>query len=236
MQSRLYRTGWKLLDLLFPPQCAGCGSWGKRYCPECFSRTQLIQNPICQICGDPLEPSENVICGRCRTGPVSFTAVRSWGVFADPLQSAIHNLKYRQNRGLGEVLAQPLVGLLNRYRWGIDLIIPVPLDKERRRQRGYNQAALLARPIAWETGIRYAPEGLMRVRTTRAQVGLSMSERVENMAGAFKAKSDVVSGRNIWVIDDVITTGSTINACANALINSGAEQVYGMTLARSAHI
>lgn len=235
MQSRLYQAGWKLLDVLFPPSCAGCGSWGERYCPTCFEETKLISNPICQICGDKLHHPDDVVCARCRNEKVAFSAIRSWAEFVEPLQSAIHKLKYRQDRGLGEILAEPLVDLVKKYRWGIDLIIPVPLDAIRRNERGYNQAALLARPISWRTGIPYSDQALFRDKITRQQVGLSMSERAENMAGAFRAIDRWAKEKTILVIDDVITTGSTINACAHALIAAGARRVYGMTLARSQH-
>lgn len=235
MQSRLYKAGWKLLDVLFPPSCAGCGSWGERYCPACFKNTKLIADPICQICGEPLPHPGEIICARCRSQQVAFTAIRSWAIFSEPLQTAIHKLKYRQDRGLGIVLAQPLIDLLRKYHWKIDLIIPVPLDTVRRKERGYNQAALLARPISWQTGIPYSIQTLFRERITKQQVGLSLSERAENMAGAFRADRLWAAGKKILVIDDVITTGSTINACAGALIKAGASQVYGMTLARSRH-
>lgn len=235
MQSRLYKAGWKLVDVLFPPSCAGCGSWGERYCPTCFENTKLVTNPICQICGEPIPQPGEVICARCGNQQVAFTAIRSWAVFSEPLQSAIHKLKYRQDRGLGIVLAQPLIDILGKYHWKIDLIIPVPLDTERRKERGYNQSALLARPISWQTGIPYSEQALYRERITKQQVGLSVSERAENMAGAFRADRNLAGGKNILVIDDVITTGSTINACAGALINAGAAKVYGMTLARSTH-
>lgn len=236
MQSRLYRAGWKLLDVLFPPSCAGCGSWGDRYCPTCFKKTKLVNKPICQICGDRITSDHDVICDRCRNQQVNFTAIRSWAYFAEPLQSAIHKLKYRHDRGLGEVLAQPLLELYQKYHWQIELIVPVPLDSAKQKERGYNQAALLARPISWSTDIPYTDRALSRVKTTRQQVGLSMSERAENVAGAFGAQRAWVEGKGILVIDDVITTGATINACALALINAGASQVFGLTLARSTHI
>ena len=235
MQSRLYNAGWKLLDVLFPPKCAGCGSWGERYCPACFGKTRLITRPFWQICGEPLPHSQEIICARCRGQQVAFAAIRSWAVFSEPLQSAIHKLKYRQDRGLGMVLAQPLIELQRRYHWKIDLIIPVPLDKVRRKERGYNQAALLARPISWQNGVPYTDHALFRDKITKQQVGLSASERRENMSGAFRADEKWVAGKKILVIDDVITTGSTINACAAALINAGADQVYAITLARSSH-
>ena len=235
MQSRLYKTGWKVLDLLFPPKCAGCGKWGERYCAACLKKSVLIPAPICQICGDPLPDGGEVICVRCRTQQVAYTAVRSWAVFEEPLQSAIHQLKYRQDRGLGEVLALPMIDIIKKYMWDIDLVIPVPLDDARRKERGYNQAALLARPISWETGIPYKKGILNRIKVTRQQVGLNITERRENMSGAFQADRDQVSGKRMLVVDDVITTGATLNACAHALISAGAERVFGLTLARSSY-
>lgn len=235
MQSRLFKAGWKLLDVLFPPSCAGCGSWGKRFCANCFEKTTLIKDPICQLCGDKLFTPGNILCHRCTSQAGVCSAIRSWAVFAEPLQTAIHKLKYRQDRGLAGVLAQPLVDLLNRYHWQIDLIIPVPLDSERRKERGYNQAALLTKPVAWTTGMPFDDISLKRIRTTRPQVGLSIADRNKNMAGAFVAEGGNISGKKILLIDDVITTGSTINSCAQALIKAGADQVYGLTLARSSH-
>jgi ComF family protein len=235
MQSRLYHAGWKLLDVLFPPKCAGCGEWGDRYCPTCFEKTNLVEHPICQICGDTLPEDHAVMCMRCRNQPVAFTAIRSWGDFSEPLKSAIHSLKYHQDRGLGEVLAKPLVGLLRQYRWEIDYIVPVPLDSARRKERGFNQAALIARPISWSLAIPYSSQILFRNRITQQQVGLSLSERAENLADAFSTKGEIVLGKSVLVVDDVITTGATINSCAFALINGGAGKVYGITLARSSH-
>jgi ComF family protein len=137
---------------------------------------------------------------------------------------------------LSEVLADPLIQLLQYYSWPVELIIPVPLDKVRSKNRGYNQAALLARPISWGTGIPYSEDALTREKITSQQVGLNVEERIENMAGAFYAVGSRVSGKTIMVVDDVITTGATINACACALIKGGAARVYGITLARSSHL
>lgn len=233
MQPRLYQVGWKILDVLFPPICAGCGSGGERFCPSCCRRIQLITDPVCQLCGHPLNDPGLLSCERCRNQHVAFSAIRSWAVFADPLQSAIHRLKYHQDRGLGEILAEPLSTLLLNYNWKIDLIIPVPIDDIRRKARGYNQAALLAKPISWKTGIPYTDQALLKKKVTRQQAGLSLLEREENMADAFEGDKNKVFGRNILVVDDVITTGSTVNSCAQALITAGAVCVFGITLARA---
>jgi len=236
LQSRLFKIGWKFIDIIFPPTCAGCGKWGERYCPTCFSNTRTIGPNICQTCGEPLRQLDGSICERCKTSDIFFTAVRTWALFEDPLKIAIHNLKYQRNIGLGEVLAEPLAILLVGTEWNIDLITAVPLDHCRKKSRGYNQSEFLARPLSWLTKIPFNEKAIFRVRNTRPQVGLSREERKVNVDGAFNCQSKLVNGKSILIIDDVITTGSTLNACSKALIESGADYVFGLTLARSVHL
>ena len=233
MKSRFFKAGWKVIDILFPPCCAGCGEWGERFCQTCFNNTKLIDSNICQRCGEPMDLSTSLICERCQSTELYFTAARSWAYFEDPLKKAIHKLKYKRNIGLGEILADPLRFVLVDCKWNIDLITAVPLDKERLRERGYNQAVLLARPLAWKTNLSYDDNALRRIRTTRPQVGLTRDQRIKNMEEVFSAEPGLVKNRKVLVVDDVFTTGSTINACAKALLASGAEKVFGVTVARS---
>jgi len=150
------------------------------------------------------------------------------------LRSAILRLKYRHDVALGDVFSRFLVRCFMRQGWNVDSVIPVPLGLDRIAERGYNQASLLARPFAYELGLDYLPRAVKRVRETRSQVGLSIQERHDNVSDAFLARQSVVSGRRILLIDDVTTTGSTLNSCAGALLNAGAIQVFGLTLARAA--
>ena len=233
MKSRFFKAGWKFIDILFPPCCAGCGEWGERFCQTCFNNTKLIDSNICQQCGEPMDQSSGLVCKRCQSAEMYFTAVRSWAYFEDPIKKAIHKLKYKRNLGLGEVLADPLGTILADCKWKIDLITAVPLDKERLRERGYNQAVLLARPLAWKTNLSYNDNALKRIRTTRPQVGLTRDQRIKNMEEVFSAEPGIVKNRRVLVVDDVFTTGSTINACAKALLASGAYKVFGVTVARS---
>ena len=236
MQSRLFRTGWKFLDVLFPPCCAGCGEWGERYCKNCFENTVIINTNICSVCGEPLISKTNSQCQRCLSTEIFFEAVRSWALFEDPLKIAIHKLKYQRNMGLGEVLAKPLERLLSNSEWRIDLITAVPLATDKMKERGFNQSELLARPLSWDSKIPFIEKAVIRSRNTRSQVGLSREEREQNMADAFFSSPGIVKGKAILIIDDVITTGSTINACSKAMVKSGVKSVYAMTLARSAHL
>lgn len=236
MQSRFFKASWKFLDILFPPCCAGCGEWGERYCRTCLNNTRTINSDICKTCGEPLNRAVSSVCVRCKSTDIYFSAIRSWALFEDPLKRAIHNLKYNRNIGLGEVLAEPLAILFSACEWQVDLISAVPLDRDRKRERGFNQSILLARPLSWITKIPLKENAITRTRITGSQVGLSREERIENMDNAFNAAPGIVSGKNILIIDDVITTGSTINACSKAIIESGANRVFGLTVARSAQL
>ncbi len=228
---QLYSLVWSGLDWIYPPLCGGCGSRGSRWCSRCSSETQIISSPLCPVCGRPQEIEE--ICSRCLDSPPNYTALRSWAVFGGRIRNAIHRLKYKRDIALGEVLALSLVECLYELSWSVDIICPVPLGLARFVERGYNQAALLSKPVALRMGLSYRPKGLMRIRETKSQVGLSLASRRSNVAGAFRARGDLSAGKSILVIDDVTTSGATLDACAAALLEAGASRVYGLTLARS---
>jgi ComF family protein len=126
-----------------------------------------------------------------------------------------------------------MIATLNKLNWSLDIITSVPLGLVRFNERGYNQATLLARPIALFLKVPFSSQVLSRNRETRTQVGLTVNERKENMAGAFKAKRELVRGKSILVVDDVATSGATLNACAKALLDEGASNVFGFSLARA---
>jgi ComF family protein len=137
---------------------------------------------------------------------------------------------------LGDVLARPLLKLICELPWRVDIVAPVPMGADREAARGYNQAALLAIPVALGAGTPYQPRALKKVRDIQSQVGLSVVERYENVEGAFKAHESIVKGQSVLVIDDTITSGATMDACSEALLSAGAREVYGLTLARSRFI
>jgi competence protein ComFC len=231
LRYRLYQAYWSGLDWLFPPSCGGCGKTGMRWCPPCQASVHKIEPPLCPLCGQKLSRTE--LCWRCQKAAPLYTALRSWAIFDGNTRNAIHQLKYHRNVGLGEILARSLVELFLNVKWEIDLITPVPLGLARLAERGYNQSSLLARPLALALEVPYRPQILIRVKETRSQVGLTVAERRENVSGAFAAQSNKVAGRNILVVDDVTTSGSTLEACAEALTTAGARYVYGLTLARA---
>jgi len=160
-------------------------------------------------------------------------SLRSWSVFDDPIRQALHSLKYRRNIGLGDSLAAQMTDFLRSLHWPIEMIVPIPLSKARRNERGYNQVGMIAHPLALALGISYTPKALTRWRNTRSQVGLSKEQRRENVRGAFQADGAQVRGRVVLLMDDVATTGSTLSSGAEALLSAGVNQVYAFTVARA---
>ena len=142
-------------------------------------------------------------------------------------------MKYRGNIALGESIAMQMAEFVRSQQWPVEVLIPVPLGKKRLKERGYNQVALVARPLAVELRWRYAPHALWKTRETRSQVGLTASQRSENVQEAYQADAKVVKSRPVLIMDDVATTGSTISACTAALLSAGAQEVYVLTIARA---
>jgi ComF family protein len=228
---RLYCWLWSALDLLYPPVCAGCGARGSAWCQDCQVQSRRLGHPVCERCGQSLDVPG--VCQHCQGSPPHFSAVRSWAVFEGPVRLAIHRLKYKRDISLGEALARPLIHELQDLGWRLDIVVPVPLGVARLKERGYNQATLLARPLALGCRLGFRPRALSRVRETRSQVGLSYAQRLENVSGAFQAHARWVSGRRVLVVDDVATSSATLDACAAVLAGAGATCVYGLTLARA---
>ena len=231
---RLYQWAWAGLDWLYPPFCGGCGKPGTRWCADCQAAISLILPPVCSRCGQKW--SNNEPCLECQTIERPYRAIRSWAFYTGPLRTAILRLKYKGELTLGDVLAQPILHMLKNLAWDLDLVVPVPIAPSRLVKRGYNQAALLAWPIALGGKLAYHRTALAKIRQSRSQVGLSVAERFQNVAGAFQADPRIVAGRSILVVDDVMTSGATLEACATALVQAGAAQIYGVTLARAGSV
>jgi len=205
---------------------------GKPWCPDCQSRVPHIVQPLCDKCGIPVNNGV-VICDKCKTNPPAYRKMRSWAVFDSPVQNALHTLKYRRNMGIADALARQIADFVHSLRWDVELLVPMPLGKKRLKERGYNQVGLVARLLAYELGLQYMPQGLWKTRDTRSQVGLSISQRRENVRNVYQAEVKMVNRRSILLMDDVATTGSTIQSSADALLSAGAQDVYALTIARA---
>ena len=191
----------------------------------------------CLLCGCELTGEQAGLgspCPRCKD-PLGLVQVAA--LHADPLQSAIHALKYEGRVELAPSLARYLRAVTMEAPWpdilsGVDGIVPVPLHKDRLRERGFNQAGLLAAGIAVETDSPVLDKAIVRVHATLSQVGLSREERAVNVLGKFTANTELVMGKSLLLVDDVYTTGATMRESAAALREAGAGAVFGLALAR----
>ncbi len=227
----IYKGFWSALDWIYPPVCAGCGAPGDRLCLDCQAKIDFITGNRCHICGRRVWGLMKV-CETCQTKPPAYDAMRNLANYGGVVRECIHAIKYQNNQNLCDLFSDWLAKIVRDEGWQLDLVMPVPLSAQRKAQRGYNQSARIARPLARHLEIRYHPYGLKRIRDTRSQVGLSATERHHNVAGAFQGVPEIVSGKSVLLIDDVMTTGSTMEACTQALVEAGTQAVYCLTIAR----
>ncbi len=237
MNIAVARAWWKLYtwlgNLFFPPTCAGCGRVGSWLCDECAAAIPLLEAPLCPRCGRPWEGDG--LCPACRAHPPTLRRLRSATLFAEPIRGAIHALKYRGGREVAETVAPLLVRAWQKWEMAGEILIPVPLHPRREARRGYNQSALLAAALGLALQMPVLTDGLARVRATSSQTRLGREARRRNVAGAFRVlKPALLRGHQIVLVDDVATTGATLDACAEALLEAGASRVDGFTLARAA--
>jgi len=231
-----------LADILFPPRCTLCGSMIRQgrpvFCPACLSSMNAIGSPLCRVCGLPFADAGGTdhLCGDCMASPPPFRVARALGVYEAALLDAIHLFKYHGKVAVGEELGRMMAAC--DYS-GLDIgacapIIPVPLHPRRLRKRGFNQALVLARQVARRFSVPLDFTTLVRDVDTGPQVNLGKSERDRNVRGAFAVtRRDTIDDRKVLLVDDVYTTGSTVRACADALLAGGAREVAVLTLARA---
>jgi len=225
-----------IVDLFFPPACLVCRTPGPdALCRSCTDSFRLIRPPVCDRCGRPLRgpPDLLFICMFCRRRHLHFRHARAVGIYDGPLRDAVHALKFRRRAELGEPLGRLMADLAaaDPVLRGCDLVVPIPLHVDRLAERGFNQAEVLAQEVAVALDRPLASRVLTRVRATQAQSVLLLPERRANVRGAFAAAP--VSVRRVLLVDDVLSTGFTAAACAQALRGAGAHEVVVLTLARS---
>lgn len=208
------------------------------FCSNCLSEIHWIESPYCSVCGIPFisKEVESHPCGACVTHRKYFTMARALGTYEGSLQEAIHHWKYEGKTNLTPFFAEWLAEGLKRY-WepdSLDLLIPVPLHTQRLRERGFNQALVLVKELSRRTGIPYRKTTLQKKKPTVPQVNLSGAERGKGLRGAFHVigKEELV-GKSALLVDDVYTTGATVNECSKVLLRGGTERVGVLTLAHA---
>lgn len=233
---------YALADFFFPPKCLLCRkmilSYAEGYlCKDCLGGLSINNGPICSRCGMLFQSKQgdDHLCGRCLGRNHFFDKARAVGPYEGMLRKAIYRFKYNKKY----LLAVPLGKLLSLYGGNIldikeyDHIIPVPLHRTRLRQRGFNQSMMLAKKVGHEWGIEVMADALKRVKWTKPQAMLSQKERPKNVKGAFSYSGAELQGEKVMLIDDVFTSGSTVNECARILKTQGALKVDVLTLART---
>ena len=230
---------------LYPERCTLCDVILSRntingFCFECFKNLKRIEEPTCIKCGKAtagIHILKKGICDFC-LGKENSLLLKNISVlpYAGEVRNAIHRFKFGGRTDYTLAFAALMAEKFNsEYVKKRMLIIPVPLNSSRKCERGYNQAELLASGLAYITGAEYTSSSLVRIKKTIPMCGLNYELKIENVSNAFYAvDSTSISGRNILLIDDIYTTGSTLDACANALIRAGAKDVYGLCLATTA--
>jgi ComF family protein len=227
-----------LVDLVLPPRCPACRiivDGDGRFCPTCWPQLQFITAPCCARCGLPFahDYGPGAECGTCIAEPPRFAAARAALVYGGPARAAVLALKHGDKPWLAGIMA----GHMARAGAGLiapeTLLVPVPLHRWRLWRRGYNQAGLLAQALAARTGAELAIDAIDRVKATPASAGMGRAARAKNVRGVFKVRDRRrIKGRAVVLVDDVLTTGATADACARVLRRAGAASVGVLTFAR----
>jgi ComF family protein len=225
----LIRVLDRALDLVFPPRCVSCDAFGAFICDRCHADMTRADGSRCDTCWMPLDPER--ACRRCRAFRPALRGVRSAFVYETAARDAVLALKFRGLSAAAPLMAGAMAEVLAKWRPPVTCIVPVPLSGRRRRLRGYNQSDLIAKEVGRLTGISLTRRALKRDRHTHSQATLSGDARWQNIVGAFGAGKEVPTG-GVLLLDDVITTGATLNTCARVLLSEGAGDVFALTFAR----
>ncbi|HAP67637.1 MAG TPA: hypothetical protein DCQ99_07645 [Nitrospinae bacterium] len=236
----------KFLDIIFPQKCILCESShdgdAETICPNCMDKISFIKDPACARCGIPfevtypIEESLNYLCGRCRSSPPLFDRALSVCQYDKTASDIISTYKYHNKPYIGKDLVSIILKVLYEKITELspELIVHVPLHVKRLKERGYDQAYILAEGIGRGLNIPVSYGNLVRTRYTAPQVSLSGSERMENVKGAFLViDTSGIKDKSILLIDDVFTTGATIKECVKVIKKAGAGKVYVLTFAKA---
>ena len=235
-----------IVSVFFPSGCRICdrlltSASRVPLCEECLLSFERVPKIVCEVCGRPLpglaqEPEQSLLCPACQDRTYTFDRARSFALYQDAVVRAILLLKFEQIEPLGAWFAERLAEVVRDggNTLAADVVVPVPLHRERERERGYNQAALLSKPLAKRLRLPHKAVLLVRTRARPDKQVLSLEERWESVRGAFATRpGSQVDNLRVLLVDDVLTTGATLDACARALREGGAKSVIGLTVARA---
>ena len=246
MRGWLAEASDAIVGVFFPAECRICDMLLTRairvpICEKCLASFEAPPEKKCGLCGQPLagmttEEAEPFVCRPCQQKTYAFDRARSFGIYDGPLVRAILLLKWERIEPLGSWFAQRLAEIVKREGEPLagDVVVPVPLHRDRERERGYNHAGLISKPLARKLNLPHKTMLLMRTRPRPNKQVLSLEERWESVRGAFATRpGSQVDNKRVLLVDDVMTTGATLDACARALLESGANSVIGLTVARA---
>ena len=240
-----------LVSVLFPAGCRLCErvlvhSSTVPICEECLGSFLALGGALCETCGQPLaawslgsardeQAAESLVCPQCQTREYGFDRARSYALYKAGLVRAIVLLKFERVEPLGRWFAGRLAEVARREGLAADVVVPVPLQRRREQERGYNQADLIAKPLAHKLDLPYRAVLLVRTKPRPDKHIISLEERWDSVRGAFATRPGIkVDNLRVLLVDDVMTTGATLDACARALRGAGAKSVIGLTVARAA--
>lgn len=228
------------LDILYPHRCPSCRTITSddSFCSTCWANLSFIEEPCCLACGEPLDPNcnRNMLCAACSRGKYSFDRSLSVFVYNRTIAKAIYRFKFKRQAFLSKFFLKFLLKRLEPLRGAVDILVPVPIHIRRLKWRGYNQTLLLAREISEKTLIKCIPDLLTKRRHTAAQTTLHFRKRRNNLRLAFGINQNYMESirdKNIMIVDDVFTTGSTVDECAKILKENGVGRVFVLTIAKT---
>jgi len=236
------KTLTAVLDIAYPGMCLSCeapleGPWELPLCGTCMVKADFAGDMMCPRCGAGVarDPEEMRMCPKCHDLKLNFKRAMSLAFYEGPMGEVVRALKFRGRRALAKPLGQMLATILRRqdFTQHLDVIVPVPIHWRRRFKRGFNQSELIARHIARVLDLPVDRDSLRRIRHTKPQTHLSRGERLSNLKGAFRIRRpDAIKGRNVLLVDDVMTTGGTMTECAREIRKAGAGQIFVAVAAR----
>lgn len=231
LPRRLKHYSEAALDFFFPRQCIGCGKYGDYICSTCARKLPRLNPPICQRCGKPEASGDR--CPACWGKHDGIDAIRSVFKFEGTVRTAVHEFKYRGLRSICSSLSKFMAEYYVQNNISADVIVPVPLHQKRLKERGYNQSYLLAAELAVLISLPVEENLITRIKDTPPQARTSNADhRAANVRDAFVCSTRDFKGLDIIILDDVCTSGATIEACADVLKTAGAKRVLGFTFAR----